>query len=305
MLSLEWILRRLAAVAGGLIAIVLIAASSASAECGQDFRGAPRNSAIPGGPPLAIGDSVLADAVPRLVAYGFEADGMVCRQMSQGIAMLRNRHGHLPHLVVLALGTNGEATEREIDEALALLGPQRILVLVVPHGSVSPSTPGVIRAAGAASPNRILLLDWDRVADEHKDWLAPDGIHLGGSAGINGFAAMVADVLPYATAGSAESEGDNVDPGTPETLRSPPAHHRQARPSHRARTSAVPPHQSNGTLAPAGASTTPASSIAARSTESPGSGIPSRALIGGCVAALLALGGVLLLRRRRRARAGA
>jgi hypothetical protein len=177
---------------------LLACAAVAQAQCGEDYHGAPTSSDVPGGPPLAIGDSVLADAVPVLVRDGFEADGMVCRQMSQGIELLEQRSPDLPRLVVLALGTNGEVTAQQIDRVLTILGPGRLLALVTPHGSVDPSSADVIRAAARSQPRRIILLEWDRIAEDHRSWLAPDGIHLGGQAGIEGYAQMIATALPYA-----------------------------------------------------------------------------------------------------------
>ena len=250
-----------------LLAILAIP-SSAAAQCGADYHGRPAHSQTAGTPPpLAIGDSVLADAVPLLVKDGFEADGMVCRQMSQGLAMLRTRAASLPTLVVLALGTNGEVTDAQIGSALAMLGPDRVLALVTPHGSVAPSSPSVIRAAAVRNPGRIVLLDWDRLVAGHPDWLAPDGVHLGGSAGIAAFAQLIASALPFAAssqagssgeagasgeAGSSSSEADRPgveaeaagaevgapsDPGTPITIQPPPGH--RGTPTTRPRTDAT------------------------------------------------------------------
>jgi hypothetical protein len=221
----------------------LCVTATAAAKCGQDYHGTPTHNVTPGGPPLAVGDSVLADTVPLLVRAGFEADGMVCRQMSQGLALIQARRARLPHLVVLALGTNGEVTPQQIDTALSILGPGRVLALVTPHGSVSPSSPAVLRAAAAAHPGQIILLDWDRLVKGHSDWLASDGVHLGGSAGIAAFAQLVASVLPGAASPSAQTEaaaepgtprtiqpsegGSPVDPGTPTTIQPPPGHRGQ------------------------------------------------------------------------------
>jgi hypothetical protein len=289
-------------VAAALAATTLACAAlvpSASAQCGQEYRGAPAHSTVPGGPPLAIGDSVLADAVPELVRYGFEADGMVCRQMSQGIAILRQREANLPHLVVLALGANGEVTPQQIDTALALLGPGRVLVLVTPHGGVLPSTPGVIRAAAAAHPDRILLLDWDQLAAEHPTWLASDGVHLGGTAGIDGFARTIASVLPYAAQARPEPEASGAELGAPETLKPPPAHRHAAR--HKpARHSAAPRVPS---LSPQASTSPPARPR----TDLPvplanrGSSTTSPALVAAVAATalMLAAAAVLWARRRR------
>jgi hypothetical protein len=229
---------RVGLVVGALALLGLGRVSPAAAACGEDYREAPAQSDIPGGPPLAIGDSVLADAVPELAQDGFEADGMVCRQMSQGIAMLEARASDLPHLVVLALGTNGEVTPAQIARALEILGPGRILALVTPHGSVVPSSPEVIRAAARNDPQRILLLDWDRLASEHPGWLAPDGVHLGDQAGIDAFAQLLAGALPYAApaqttyAAPAQAAAPQEEPGQPTTLQVP-AEHRTAQ-SHSA-----------------------------------------------------------------------
>jgi hypothetical protein len=211
-------------VRAGAVTVMLVLAGAAipgaaRAACGQDYHGAPAHSDVPGGPPLAIGDSVLAGAVPELAQEGFEANGMVCRQMSQGIEMLEARGSDLPHLVVIALGTNGEVTAEQIERILTILGPTRVLALVTPHGSVVPSSPGVIRAAAEAHPERILLLDWGRLASEHPEWLAPDGIHLVGQEGIDGFTQLVASSLRYAVPSQAQEPQENA--AQPETLPAP------------------------------------------------------------------------------------
>ena len=217
---------------------LLLPATPASAGCGEEYRGGPGHSSTPGGPPLAVGDSVLADAVPLLAREGFQADGMVCRQMSQGLELLKQRAGNLPHLVVLALGTNGEVSAAQIQTALQILGPSRILALVTPHGSVVPSSPQVIRSAAERHPGKILLLDWDRLVKNHPDWLAPDGVHLGGSAGITGFAELLSRALPYSNGSAAAvpapepSEQSSEDPGTPETIQPAPEHRQAVKPVH-------------------------------------------------------------------------
>lgn len=300
MLTLERTARRVGVTVVSLAVASLVAAAGAGARCGQEYRGAPASSAVPGGPPLAIGDSVLADAVPQLVRYGFEADGMVCRQMSQGLELLRARGGRLPHLVVLALGANGEVADRQINEALALLGPERVLVLVTPRGGVLPSTPGVIRAAAAAKPTRIVLLDWDRLAGEHRDWLAPDGVHLGGSAGVEGFAAMIAGALRYASPVSAESEGEDINPGAPETLSVPPAHRSHPHSTHHAGKSSSKQHTTS-TVAPAAP---PARATAPRERRRK---ISNRVVpgIAGAIVGGIVLGVLVLLGWRWRRRRGA
>ena len=182
----------------GLIALAG-SCGTASAQCGEATHRPPRGDSLDGQPaPLAIGDSVLYDAAGALAGRGFEVNAMVCRQMSQGIALLRARGRGLPHLVVLALGTNGAVSEGDIDTVLDLLGPQRVLAMVTPHHGVVGSDSDVIRTAAKRHRGRIIVLDWDRLSAGHGDWFAPDGIHLGGSVGIAAYVGLVAGTLPFA-----------------------------------------------------------------------------------------------------------
>jgi hypothetical protein len=56
----------------------------------------------------------------------------------------------------------------------------------------------VIRSAAKRHRGRIIVLDWDRLSAGHGDWFAPDGIHLGGSAGIAAYVGLLASTLPFA-----------------------------------------------------------------------------------------------------------
>jgi len=240
---------------------------------------------------------------------------MVCRQMSQGIELLEQRAQNLPHLVVLALGTNGEVTQQQIDRALAILGPTRLLALVTPHGSVVPSTPDVIRAAAASQPQRILLLEWDQLAEEHPSWLAPDGVHLGGEAGIEGYAQMISTLLPYAapsgagaaqeapprepTAAEAATPGEPT--GAPITL-APPAPKRkkrslaQHRPTHHEYPHAPRKLSANPHASAAAPPRVPTTNMANRSRQATSPGDSETAIIAACAGLLVAIAALGLWR---------
>jgi cell division septation protein DedD len=187
-----------------------------------------------------VGDSVLYAAAPTLAGDGFESNAMVCRTMAQGIDWLLAHRGPLPSLVVVALGTNGTVSSEQVDELVRIVGPNRTLALVTPHHGVSAGVPDLFRAAATQRPDQILLLDWDRLSAGHPDWFAPDGIHLGSSAGIAAYAHLIASALvaPPATtepattapakAGTAatpkpRSKLKPVTPGTPAPKREPPS----------------------------------------------------------------------------------
>jgi hypothetical protein len=192
-------------------------------------------------------------------------------------AQRRGRRGlgaTLPHLVVLALGANGEVTRLQIQEALGILGPSRVLALVTPHGSVVPSDSAVIRAAASEHPGRIILLDWDRLAGEHPEWLASDGVHLGGSAGIVAFAQLITSALSAAPQQSPEASPQQPQEpiGTPETLsvpqkapapihpRAPAIHHRSSPHAPATAPTAAPAVVAANDVAPARVAAPPAGS---------------------------------------------
>jgi hypothetical protein len=163
--------------------------------CGQTINVAARRDLGPGPAPLAIGDSILYDAAEPLAYYGFQVNAMVCRTMAQGIDWLAAHQSNLPVLVVVALGTNGGVTDTQIDQLLSILGPERLLAMVTPRIRTYAYVPALIRAAAGQHPGRIVVLDWARLSAGHPGWFAPDGIHLGGTAGINAYTQLLASSL--------------------------------------------------------------------------------------------------------------
>ena len=129
------------------------AAPAADAGCGGPVRA--RATHRTRHVPLILGDSVMIFAVPALARLGFDADARGCRQVPEALDILRaRRRAHaLPHLVVLALGTNGYVTPGDIGAVLSLPGPHRVLGLVTPRetGGGSSSDATNIRAARGAT----------------------------------------------------------------------------------------------------------------------------------------------------------
>jgi hypothetical protein len=190
---------------GSLLCLAALLGTTAPAfACGETQQAAPRQAPT-SPPPLAVGDSVLADTVQLLAGAGYEANGMVCRTVDQGLAILRARGNQLPSLVVFALATNGGITDAQVRQALAILGPSRRLVLVTPHHGDDPNSPQVVREEANRYAPQTVLLDWDRLSASHPEWFAPDGVHLGSDAGIHAYASMIISALPYATAGQVQA----------------------------------------------------------------------------------------------------
>ena len=139
-------------------------------------------------------------AVDRLVAAGFEVDARGCRQMAEGVKLLaaRERRDALPGIVVVALGTNWIVTTAQIRQALRILGPGRVLGLVVPRELASVRTPNRrnIRAAGRRWPDRVKVLDWVRYSAGRASWFAGDGLHLA-PAGARAFTRLLSTAFEW------------------------------------------------------------------------------------------------------------
>lgn len=213
----------IAVVVGVALAVAVAGGTQrATAGCGgvEHFR-ALRDRA-PGPPPLAVGDSVMLGAADELAAEGFEVDVRGCRQMTEGLDVLRARRraGRLPEVVVVALGANWVITPEEIREALQILGPRRRLALVTPResGGGSSSDAGVVRDAGRRYPRRVAVLDWVAYSTGHAGWFGSDGLHLG-PAGAQGLARLLDSafdlIAPLEGTWSPVAPGPSEDEFTP------------------------------------------------------------------------------------------
>jgi hypothetical protein len=173
---------------------VALAAPPAEAVCGGVKRFHTHRDVGPGRPPLAIGDSVMFGAGKQLAAEGFDVNVRGCRQMSEGLRVLKKRRrAHtLPEVVVVALGANWMIEPSEIRAALRIVGAQRTLGLVTPRedGGGSGSDARVIRAAGRHYRGRVRVFDWVAYSRGHRGWFGGDGLHLG-PAGARGLAHLL------------------------------------------------------------------------------------------------------------------
>jgi peptidoglycan/LPS O-acetylase OafA/YrhL len=167
---------------------------------------APAPAAPPGVPPggfTAIGDSVLVGAGPALSARlggGVTIDAAIGRQMSEAVDVVHNldAQGLLGHVVLLHLGNNGPFSASQIDEVLAAIGPDRVVMLVnveVPRrweGDVN----NQLEAAVARHPNA-RLVDWWSLVTSESGLTREDGYHLT-AAGAERFTDLVVGQIPMA-----------------------------------------------------------------------------------------------------------
>jgi hypothetical protein len=174
--------RQAAAGAACVVAALLLVPATAAAGCGKTQRFASTANAGLGQAPLAIGDSVLLGAAEETAAIGYDVDVRGCRQMAEGLDLLRKyqRADGLPRVVVIALGSNSSITRAEVRGALRILGPDRILGLVTPREvrGTPYDDAATLRAAATSWPRRIALVDWVKHTKRHRGMTYSDGIHL-------------------------------------------------------------------------------------------------------------------------------
>jgi hypothetical protein len=181
------------------LALTLAPAAAANDPCHEARHARAVRHGGDGRPPLVVGDSVLLGAVREIAAAGFEVDARGCRQVPAGLRLLaaRRRAHTLPHLVVLALGSNGSIFPEDITDALKIVGPDRVLALVTPREPGRQSGARRVRDAGRRHRGQIVVLDWLRFSAGRHGWFAGDGIHLG-PAGAAGLARLLRRALPFA-----------------------------------------------------------------------------------------------------------
>src|SRR5262245_31994353 len=184
--------------------VATLAAPAAHAGCGGVETASPKHKVAPR-PPLAIGDSSMLLALPALSRVGYRVNARGCRAYPEGLRLLRAeaRSHRLPHLVVIALGSDQSVTGGDIGRALKILGPNRKLGLVTPResGGGESNDAAVIRNAGARDPDRIKVLDWVHYSAGHASWFQPDGLHLTFS-GAKAFARLLKKLIPLAASNS-------------------------------------------------------------------------------------------------------
>lgn len=145
--------------------------------------GAVPPAGIPDGSEITgIGDSVMLASSLALQSRfpGMTIDAAVSRHYSGGEGTIQAMvdNGTMGKYVVLGFGTNGQAFEGELDRIREMLGPDRVMILVVPFGYVD----GVQEAAdqvvayAAATPG-VYAAPWCQLALAHPEDLIGDGVH--------------------------------------------------------------------------------------------------------------------------------
>jgi hypothetical protein len=212
---------RASAVALSLVLVALVgAAPSVRAvgepgfRCRDTYHGTATTNPNPKGkPPLAIGDSTMNLPLPNLTQIGFSVNARGCRGTGEANNLIEKlgRRGKLPHLVVVAVYSNGGISLKNIAELLDFLGKRRVLGLVTEYNAdngrrAAPDT-GVLFKARRLYPRQVAVLDWVKYSLPHHfaepapgAWFLPDRYHPN-YTGAQEYANFLARLLPYAREG--------------------------------------------------------------------------------------------------------
>ena len=170
------------------------AMDSAAREAAQAARRASRpaigalESPALGDPITAVGDSVMLASAPELQAGfpGIAIDATVSRGMAAAPDILAAlaQAGTLRPVVVVGLGTNGPIRSSQLTAILAVIGPDRELILVNSFAERHwTAEVNANLAEFSARYRQVELADWSAAIAPHTDVLADDNIHPGPSGG--------------------------------------------------------------------------------------------------------------------------
>lgn len=147
---------------------------------------------------VAIGDSVLLAAATALTDQlpGIRIEAAVGQQMWQAPSVVAklNADGRLRHTVLIALGTNGQVTERDLGRLYDVIGPGHRIVLVtvwVPRDWQDPSNEAI---AAQRDRDNVTIVDWHAEAAAHPELLWDDDVHPT-ETGAKRYAELIATAL--------------------------------------------------------------------------------------------------------------
>ncbi|MFD1954884.1 acyltransferase family protein [Paenibacillus thailandensis] len=147
----------------------------------------------------ALGDSIMLDIEPYLseLLPGIAIDGKIGRQFREAndIAAELAAKGKLGDYVVIALGSNGAFSQKQLDTLMATLKDVKQVLLVntrVPRDWQDKVNEMLDEAEG--DYDNVKVVDWYAASKGKDEYFAKDGVHLNKTGSI-AYAALIADAL--------------------------------------------------------------------------------------------------------------
>jgi hypothetical protein len=144
---------------------------------------------------LVVGDSLTVGTRPYLREFlrgwRIHQDVSVSKQVSEGPAALRRWGRHLPRVVFVNLGTNGDPRgvglfTSALRRTMRIAGPKRCVVwssiVRPPVGGRSYHGLNSVLARQARRRRNLIVFRWARLARRHPGWFGPDRVHVTATA---------------------------------------------------------------------------------------------------------------------------
>jgi hypothetical protein len=144
---------------------------------------------------LVVGDSLTVGTRPYLPHYlphfRIHQDVAISTQVTQGPGIMRRYGRHLPRVVFVNLGTNGDprATglfDDEVRHVMHIAGKRRCVVWATivrpPVAGASYARLNRVLADEARKRRNLMLFRWVRMARAHPSWFGPDHVHVTATA---------------------------------------------------------------------------------------------------------------------------
>lgn len=152
---------------------------------------------------LLIGDSVSVRAIPYFdeTFPGGHIDSAVSRPLYDGVGIYDYYAGEelVGDVVVFSLGTNGPATDEQLDELIASVGSDKSIYFVntrSPQNWVDTTNAALYNAT--TRYDNVYLIDWYSYSAGRDDLFEPDGTHLN-EQGAQEFVALIRDTIAATT----------------------------------------------------------------------------------------------------------
>lgn len=133
-------------------------------------------------PISAVGDSLLLNAAPNLqkVIPQMTVDAKIGRQMTDVINILKTlkNQKHLADHILITSGTNGTVSKDQIDQVMKIAGHKRKVYWVnnfADRNWVVGNNQNLQQQA--KQYQNLKIVNWNILADQHKEWLGRDQVH--------------------------------------------------------------------------------------------------------------------------------
>jgi lysophospholipase L1-like esterase len=144
---------------------------------------------------LVVGDSLTVGTAPyihrNLRRWHIHQRVAISTQVTEGPGILRSYGRHLPRVVFVNLGTNGDPRAtglflHSLRRIMRIAGPRRCVVWASivrpPVAGASYARLNRVLADQARRRRNLILFRWARLARRHPGWFGPDHVHVTASA---------------------------------------------------------------------------------------------------------------------------